>query len=195
MRKIIFESGLSLDGFIEGPNGELGWSILGKQYSNTSTFVSKFDTIFCGRKAYEKFTLCGDREQWTEGQREFAHTIRYMRKYVFSRDRKHVPGNALVVSEHLEAEVKRIREEDGKSIWFCGGAEIFRTFADLDLIDEYILTIYPVMLRAGTLLFQNGDKPSNLELMQKCHLKEGVVRLHYRPQSRINRFCDDSRSF
>jgi dihydrofolate reductase len=195
MRKIIFESVLSVDGFIEGPNGELNWWIFEEEYCNATTFLSRFDTIFYGRKAYEKFAVSPSADQLTEEQRQFLEAVTHMRKYVFSRERKHVAGNAMVVSEDIEGEVRRIREEVGKSIWFFGGAEIFRTFAGLDLIDEYVLIIHPVVLRSGKLLFEGINRPLNLELLDKCNLRAGVVKLHYRPRNRINNLFSDGRSF
>jgi len=188
MRKVIFESAVSVDGFIEGPNGEFDWWNFYDGYYNALAFLSRFDTIFYGRKAYERFGAADKTEELPEGQRQFLEAVRYMRKYVFSRAKKHVAGNAMVVSDNIEAEVNRIREEEGRSIWFCGGAEIFRTFADLDLIDEYVLTIHPVVLRSGKPLFDGIKKPLNLELLDKRNLNSGVVKLHYRPQSRIDNF-------
>lgn len=177
---------MSVDGFIEGPNGELDWWIFDEEYGNATAFLSRFDTIFYGRKAYEKFAVPGSTGQLTEAQRQFLDVAKHMRKYVFSRVKKHVAGNGMVVSENIEAEVRRIREEDGKSIWFCGGADIFRTFADLDLIDEYFFNIHPVVLRSGKLLFEGINRPLNLELLDKRNLRSGVVKLHYRTQNRIN---------
>ncbi|MEX2235108.1 MAG: dihydrofolate reductase family protein [Cyclobacteriaceae bacterium] len=88
----------------------------------------------------------------------------------------------------------RIRGEVGKNIWFCGGADILKTFADLDLIDEYILTIHPVVLSSGKPLFAGLKKPLNLKLVNKYNLKSGVVILHYCPQSRIKNEYHDDRS-
>jgi dihydrofolate reductase len=189
MRKIIFESALSVDGFIEGPNGELDWWVFEEEYSSATAFLSRFDTIFYGRKAYEKFAAPDTTGQLTEAQRQFLEAVGNMRKYVFSRVNKHVAGNGMVVSEDIEGEVKRIREEEGKSIWFCGGADIFRTFVELDLIDEYVLTIHPMVLRSGKQLFEGINKPLNLELLDKRNLKSGIVKLYYRPLNRIKKSC------
>lgn len=188
MRKVIFESAVSADGFIEGPNGEFDWRNFHEGYNSALSFLSRFDTIFFGRKAYERFAVADGAEQLSAEQRKFLEGVRYMRKYVFSRVQKHVPGNGMVVSENIAAEVTRIREEEGKNIWFCGGADILRTFADLDLVDEYILTIHPVVLRAGKPLFDGMSKALNLELTAKRNFNSGVVKLYYRPQSRIHNY-------
>lgn len=187
MRRVIFESSVSIDGFIEGPNGELDWFVGDNDCrSDVEAFFSAFDTIFYGRKAYERMTLPATLDPvLSEADRKFYYQLHGIRKYVFSRTQKHVSGNGMVVSENLEAEVMRIRNENGKDIWFCGGADILRTFAELDLVDEYVITVHPVLLARGTPLFAGNKKPGNLKLISKRDLKSGIVILHYKPENRI----------
>lgn len=188
MRKVIFESSVSLDGFIEGPDGELDWLVFEPGCDNAAAFLSTFDTVFCGRKAYEKFGVhASPGDDLSAARAGFLSTLCRMRKYVFSRTLKHVAGNGMVVCQNLEAEVTRIREEDGKNIWFCGGADIMRTFAELDLVDEYLLAVHPVTLHAGKPLFPDKDGPRNLTLVNRRNLKSGVVILRYLPQSRLKK--------
>lgn len=184
MRKVIFESSVSADGFIEGPDGALDWW-LDKEVFSSADFISRFDTVFFGRKAYERLGVPRQTDHLPIAQWEFYEAISHMRKYVFSRVYKHVAGNGMVVSENLVEEVKRIREEEGKSIWLCGGADILKTFYGLDLIDEYMLTVHPVLLRSGKPLFEGATKPLNLQLLSKHILRSGAVRLRYRPRHRL----------
>ena len=85
----------------------------------------------------------------------------------------------------IEAEVGRIRDEDGKNIWFAGGVGIMRSFAERDLIDQYLITVRPIMLHSGKALFEGGTWPANLTLIQKNILKSGAVILKYLPESRL----------
>jgi dihydrofolate reductase len=183
MRKVIAEIAVSLDGFIEGPNGELDWLIFEDEVAYANNFLSRFDTIFYGRVAYEKFGVPRpiDPAQ-SEMEREFHNTVNNMRKFVFSRTVKHVAGNGMVVNHSVEAEIKRIRGEEGKGIWLCGGAEIIDTFADLNLIDEYILSVQPVILGAGKPLFKSRARPLPLKLLHIENLKSGVVIMRYAPE-------------
>ena len=146
MRKIIVELSVSRDGFIEGPNGELDWLGFDRRPGNSARIMSAFDTIFYGRRAYERLGVIPFLEIRSPVDVEFYSALYGMRKYVFSRTRKHVAGNGMVVWENLESEVRRIRGEEGKNIWICGGADIIKTFARLDLIDEYRITVHPVTL-------------------------------------------------
>ncbi len=184
MRSVIFESSVSLDGFIEGPNGELDWLV--DEAGGPSQFLSAFDTIFYGRRAYERLGLptvvSGAMPQ---DEKEWYYALHGMRKYVFSRTEKHVEGNGMIISENIEEEVRRIRQEDGKNIWFCGGPDILRTFIDLDLVDEYILSVHPVLLNEGKRLFTGKEKALSLQLTQRKRLESGVVVLHYKPESRV----------
>lgn len=189
MRKIVFESAVSLDGFIEGPDGELDWLICGEGTFDIDTFVSQFDTIFYGRKAYERFAAVCQVSAASGGGGMFTSIITHMRKYVFSRNEKHVRGNGMVVSANLEGEVRRIREEDGKNIWFGGGAEILRTFVELDLIDEYVFRVHPVVLGSGKPLFSGMNRKLKLRLINKRNFTSGMIVLHYQPETRIlNRY-------
>lgn len=196
MRKVIFESAISVDGFIEGPDGDMDWLLFDGQNCNANDFLDGFDTIFYGRKAYEKFGVTPFLgPDIPEAERDFYYSIRAMRKYVFSRTAKHVDGNAMVISENLEEEVRRIRSEDGKNIWFCGGSDILQTFAELDLVDEYILTVHPVLLKSGKPLFPGSKRPLNLKLVHKHKLGSGVVIVRYQPESRLKIQSDNGRSF
>lgn len=185
MRKIIFDIAVSLDGFIEDKNGGIDSLISEQQAMYSNAFLSRFDTIFYGRVAYERFGFPRQTDKTLpEAERIFNNTLNNIRKFVFSRTLKHVAGNGMVINSNMESEVKRIRDEKGKDIWFCGGANILSTFIDLDLIDEYQIAVQPKTLGAGKPLFNEGQR-LKLKLVKTQHLKSGVVLLHYKPESRI----------
>ena len=186
MRKIIFESSVSLDGFVEGPNGELDWLLVDKYGGEVGNFLSAFDTAFFGRKTYEAMGAMWMAERdITITKRDFFNTLYGMRKYVFSRTLKHVDGNGMVITCDLEAEVRRIRDEEGKNIWFRGGPDLLVTFKELDLVDEYLITVHPVQLHSGKALFPDAEMGrQNLVLIGKQTLLSGATMLHYRPLSR-----------
>lgn len=195
MRKIVFDITMSLDGFIKAKNGEMNWVITEQKAAYANTFLSRFDTIFYGRVAYEKFGVPQPvLPTQSQTEREFNTIVSNMRKYVFSRSVNHVAGNGMVVRANMESEVNRIRDENGKDIWFFGGASILRAFIDLDLIDEYQLAVQSKTLSAEKPLFNPG-KRLNLKLIKTQHLKSGVVLLHYRPESRIKKNLRYDRSF
>jgi dihydrofolate reductase len=186
MRKLIAEMAVSLDGFIEGPKGEMDWleplpsGVQASTFFNT--FLSAFDTIFYGRVAYERFGVEGAlNPSLPEEQRLLSSKANNMRKYVFSRKLKHVAGNGMVISNNVEAEVRRIKEEDGRDIWLCGGACITKSLSTLNLIDEYILAVQPVILGSGKPLFHTMTERMRLKLVDKKKLPSGIVLLRYNP--------------
>lgn len=173
---------------MEGPNGELDWLVREDAgVFDVQAFFESFDTIFFGRRAYEKLALAPLQMPVLRPEdRRFFEMLYAMRKYVFTRGHRHVRGNGMVVRNNLLEEVTRIRSEHGKNILVCGGPELFATFAHLDLIDEYVLTVHPVLLTSGTPLFSNNRKPVRLRLIAKQSLDSGVIILNYRPDNRVN---------
>lgn len=188
MRKVIFEIAMSLDGFIEGPNGELDWVTDDDIITNSEIFPTGFDTIFFGRIAYERAEAhCLTLSNGSETAYGFHDSLSNTRKYVFSRTLKHVPGNGMVINNNLPEEVQRIRDEIGKDIWLYGGADILRTFVEFDLIDEYVLAVQPKILGSGKPLFKNLDNPPVLRHIKTQTLRSGVVLLHYQPINRTKK--------
>jgi dihydrofolate reductase len=87
----------------------------------------------------------------------------------------------MMVNGDIRETVKRITEEEGKDIWLCGGADIINTFANMGLIDEYLLAIQPTILGSGKPLFGHLDHRIQLELLHAERLNSGVVLLNYKP--------------
>ena len=115
MRRIIAEIALSLDGYIEGPNGQLDWlTPTSSDFEETGFrhhFLSSFDTIFYGRIAYQKVAMVQSFDTVSpEIFPSFNSLVNKMRKYVFSRSMKHVPGNAMVINDSLLCHVNRIKD-------------------------------------------------------------------------------------
>ena len=185
MRKVILEVSVSLDGFIEGPGGDLDWLRLDPEPCDVERFLSDFDTLFFGRKAYERvaFPIVPEGELWHPDMNLFR--LGGIRKYVFSRTRRHVEGNAMVIREDLASEVLRIRAEDGKDIRLCGGADILNVFSDLDLIDRYHLRVHPVLLKEGKPLFQESGYRPELKLIGEWSMDSGTTLLQYERGMRI----------
>jgi dihydrofolate reductase len=150
MKRIILNIAVTLDGLIEGPQGELDWLLFDDDVvDSTNEFLHEVDSILYGRKAYEIFGKQSSTPSSSEGQREFAETVNAMTKYVFSRSMRG-DGEAIVVDGDIAAEVARIKAQPGKDIWLCGGATIVTALANLGLIDEYRLDVHPVVLGAGS---------------------------------------------
>ena len=169
MRKIILGLAVSLDGFIEGPNGEYDWCFTDQDYG-LSEFFKRVDSVFMGRKSYE-LTL-------SMGSTGMPGTPK-LTEYIFSNTLKEVKSGAVLVSGDIEEEIKRIRKEPGKDIWLFGGASLTESLIKLNLLDEIWLSVHPVILGDGKPLFQNITKRIELTLVESKSYSTGLVSLKY----------------
>jgi dihydrofolate reductase len=166
MRRIILGVAVTLDGFIEGPNGEYDWCFNDQDYGLTEFFHS-VDTFFMGRKTYELAKSQGD-----------SNPAKDAMTYVFTNtiDKSHSPNVRLVRSID---EVPAIRKQPGKDIWLFGGAELTTAFINANMVDELWLSVHPILLGSGKPLFQNIDGRKNLKLTECKHYDSGLVSLKY----------------
>lgn len=171
MRKIILGLAVSLDGFIEGPNGEYDWCFTDQDYG-LSDFFKQIDTIFMGRKSYEL-------AQRMEGENPWKG----MTTYVFSNSLKEVKDeNVKLITGDIEKQVNDVRKQPGKDIWMFGGAELLTYFVNNGWIDEYWLSVHPIILGAGKPLFQNIASRKKLRLTDHKIYETGLVSLRYQPE-------------
>ncbi len=182
MAELIYSMGVSLDGFIAGPNGEIGWGAPGEElhrFHNEQTRA--LAAHLCGRRLYETMvyweTADADPGMSATG-REFAAIWQALPKVVFSHTLDGVVGNARLVSGGLPEEVARLKPAPGGEI-SVGGAGLAAEAIALDLVDEYRLFVSPVILGGGTPFFPQLDAPLDLELVETRAFGE-VIYLRYR---------------
>jgi len=168
MRKVVLELAVSLDGYIEGPNGEYDWCFTDQDYGMTA-FMHRIDSIFIGRKSFELAQSMGG-ESPLEGVKTF----------VFSNTLKSVEAkDTVLVSGEWVAEVEKIKQAPGKDIWLFGGAVLTTSFLNEDLVDELRLSVHPILLGSGKLLFQQLGERKKLKLMEAKTYDSGLVSLKY----------------
>lgn len=166
MRKIIVQLAVSLDGFIEGSNGEYDWCFTDQDYG-MSEFLTSIDTILYGRKSYELLLKTGD----TSFQK--FRTIVCSKRTDLSFD------GAEIWPNDLATRLSVLKQEPGKNIWFFGGADLLSTFMANDWVDELQLAVHPILLGTGKSLFQNISERKYLRLKQVKNYPSGLVMLHY----------------
>jgi dihydrofolate reductase len=166
MRKIILNLAVSLDGLIEGPNGEFDWCLTDQDYG-MADFLKRIDTIFFGRKSYEVLLSMESNPYPNKA------------KVVFSENPEYIPRNAISLRVDPEKilELKEIKEGD---IWLFGGAELFNKLLDLELVDELQLAVHPLILGNGKPLFTFRDKIIRFNLVESKSYSSGLVQLIYR---------------
>lgn len=166
MRKVILGLAVSLDGFIEGPNGEYDWCFTDQDYG-LDEFYKRIDAIFMGRKSYEESKKYDGPSPWRE-----------IKTYVFSNTMKASEGIEVINGDIL-SKVRSLKKEKGKDIWLFGGADLTTQFINSDLLDELWLSVHPILLGAGKPLFQNITERKNLVLKEHKVYETGLVSLIY----------------
>jgi dihydrofolate reductase len=189
MRKVILQMMFSLDGFIDGPNGELDWVPFDEEFQKyvNHEHSSTFDTILFGRVAYQK-TGKQDADVLVrlypgppQDVIDWVNNLNKMTKIVFSKTLKEVGDNAWIISEDLEEEVNRMKQQPGKDMQLIGGPGLVSTFIRLGLIDEYRIMVAPVILGGGKPLFKGISDKVKLKLLRTKTFASGLVILYYQP--------------
>ena len=181
-RKLIYSMGVSLDGFIAGPHGEIDWSAPDEElhrFHNEQT--RELGAQLCGRRLYEDMLPweTEDQDPTAEHMLEFARIWKALPKIVFSTTLTRVEGNARLASGGVADEVARLKAEPGRDV-AVGGAGLAAVLTRLALIDEYRMFVSPVVLGGGTPYFPALDEPLELELLETRVFGSRVVYLRYR---------------
>jgi dihydrofolate reductase len=183
MRKVIYLVHASLDGHIEGPNGEFDWPVMGPELSACSLDLhDRVDTFLYGRVVWEMmsgFWPHAESMSNDEHDLKFAPIWRATPKIVFSRTLAKADWNASVISENLADEVTALKQRPGKDLLLTGGSSLAASLTELGLIDEYHIVVHPVVLGGGKRLFLEPKHRINLRLIESRSLDSRTVLLRY----------------
>ena len=172
-RKLILYIATSLDGYIAREDGNIDWlSIVEDKNEDYGyrEFLSSIDTVIMGRKTYD-MVLSFD---------EFP----YPDKKCFVVTRTERPPDRWVNfwSRDVSELLSMIRRKNGLNIWLVGGGELIHKFSTENLIDEYIVSIVPIILGSGIPLFRKGESEVRLGLLGSSVFPSGLVQLIYKRQ-------------
>jgi dihydrofolate reductase len=183
MGKVMYAMSVSLDGFIEAPNGDIGLSAPDEElHKHFNDLESTIDTQLYGRRLYENMAAywptADENPSAPEHVLEYARIWRNMPKIVFSMTLDKVAWNSRLVRGSIAEEVKKLKAQPDKYM-SIGGAEIASAFMQLGLIDEYRLYFHPVILGGGKPMFRPLHDKINLQLVETRTFGSGVVLLRY----------------
>ena len=189
MRKIIWMMSVSLDGLMEGPDGELDWHLVDDElHRHFNEQLRAMGGFLDGRLTYELMagywpTADADPSS-SEVVAEFAQIWREMPKIVYSRTLERAEWNTTVVREVVAAEVMALKAQPGGDL-VLGGADLGAAFRRHDLIDEYRIYVHPIVVGRGKPMFEPSDAKMSLRLAEARTFSNGVVLLRYeRPGER-----------
>src|SRR5262245_64950884 len=183
MRNVTFSMGVSLDGYIVGPDGGFDWTA-----PDPEVFRFWIDEIrgvgvhLLGRRLYETMLYweTADLEALGAAEREWAALWNPLPKVVFSTTLSAVQGAARLATGGLAEEIERLRAEPGQGDIAIGGATLAAEAAALDLIDEYRPFVYPVLVGGGRPYFAQQERRVELELVRSHTFSTNVVYSRYR---------------
>jgi dihydrofolate reductase len=186
MRKLVVGTFLTLDGVMQGPGGPEedrsgnfahgGWMVpfIDDMIMRVMTdWVQRCDGLVLGRRTYEIFAA-----SWPHASADdpIAAKLNSVRKYVASRTLKqvHWRGSTLLAGD-IAAGVRKLKGEPGGELQVHGSADLIQTLLRNDLIDEFRLWFFPVLLGTGKRLFAEGTVPAGLKLAETQTSSTGAV--------------------
>ena len=190
MRKIIVHEFISLDGVVQAPGGanedtdggftQGGWTMpywhddIGTRFFQ---LMAGSDTLLLGRKTWQ---IHGGAFEPMPAGDPFGDAMNGVHKFVVSNTLKSAEGwrNSTLISSNVIAEVQKLKAQPGKNILMDGSSLLIHTLMEDDLVDEYILHVYPLVLGGGKRLFPE-DRRINLQLIESHALPTGVVYQKY----------------
>ena len=189
MGRIVVSEFVTLDGVMEDPGGadgfsRGGWAFQFERGPEGDKFkldeVMAADILLLGRKTYAGFAAA-----WPSRTGEFADKMNGMTKYVVSTTLKDPPwNNSKVIKSNVVQELARLRSMPGGDILVAGSGQLVHTLMENDLIDEYRLMVYPIILGDGKRFFKEGSQKSPLRLVESKPVGSGILILVYHPEKK-----------
>jgi dihydrofolate reductase len=183
MRTVLYSMTVSLDGFIAGPGGDIGFTSPDEELFRFHVEQTRHIGVeLMGRRLYEAMLVWGDADAAPSGpdELEFARIWNAIPKVVFSTTLQQVQGNARLAADDVAGEVAKLKKDPGEGVISVGGAGLAATLIKLDLIDEYRLFVAPVVLGGGTPYFPPLDRGISLELLETRTFGSQAAYLRYR---------------
>jgi dihydrofolate reductase len=184
MRSVTYSMGVSLDGYIVGPDGGFDWSVPDEEvFRFVTDEVRQVGVQLMGRKLYETMLYWETADQnpsLDDSELAWAALWNPLPKVVFSTTLSAVQGNARLASGGLAEEIERLRAESAEGDIAIGGAALAAEAAALGLIDEYQARVYPVLVGGGIPFFPQRGRRVDLELLETRTFSSGVVYLRHR---------------
>jgi dihydrofolate reductase len=183
VRNIIYQMSVSLDGFFEGPNRDIGWHLVDDEWhTHVNEELSTMSAFLDGRVTYELmagFWPTADQNPSTGAPTvEFARIWGDMPKIVHSTTLERADWKTTIVREVVPEEVTELKSQPGGDM-VLGGADLAATFMRHGLVDEYRLYIHPIVIGQGKPMFQESERRIPLQLVETRPFSNGVFLLRY----------------
>lgn len=173
MRKVTLYIAMSLDGYIADRSGKVDWLNVhgddGEQIDTYSSFVKDIDTVVMGWNTYHQITTELSPDEWVYSE---------LTSYVITHRALPSTDSIKFVGDDPCSIVRRLRQEQGRGIWICGGGAVIQPLVRAGLIDEYYISVIPTILGSGIRLFEEMTEAIKLKLIRTLAYG-GIVELVY----------------
>lgn len=178
MGKVVVSEFLSLDGVMEDPQWTFQFGHSEDQLQFKAAELAASDALLLGRRTYQGFAAA-----WPtmEGTGEYGERMNSLPKYVASTTMREMEWNARPISGDIAAAVSTLKQEIAGDILIFGSGDLVHTLVQADLIDEYRLMVFPIVVGSGKRLFPDGSPRKVFEHAETKTFGSGVVVLTYRP--------------
>ncbi len=180
MRNLIVSEFMSLDGVMENPVWTFQyWNDDIAQYKFNELFSS--DALLLGRLTYQGFAAAWPSRTDEQG---YAERINSMPKYVVSTTLERAEWhNSTLITTAVTEQIAALKQRPGRNILVFGSGRLVQTLIQHDLVDQYNLLLYPLVLGKGKRLFSEGCT-TNLCLVASKPFSSGAVALTYQPDKK-----------
>ncbi|MFT3752085.1 MAG: dihydrofolate reductase family protein [Paludibacter sp.] len=185
MRNLIFFMHTSLDGFVAGLKGEMGWiNVDDEIFDFVATMTDKADAALYGRVTYDMmqsyWPTAGEQPNASKHEKEHSAWYNKVAKIVLSKTISDKGlDNTTVISDQLADNINKIKKQDGKNILIFGSPTASLSLLNHGLIDEFWLFVNPIILGHGIPLFKDVIETTKLKLKETKTFSCGVIALHY----------------
>jgi dihydrofolate reductase len=169
-RRVRYGVAMSLDGFIAGPSGEADWIIMDPEIDFKAIY-SQFDAMVMGRRTFEVVKGAGGSGSTPD-----------MQVFVCSRTLRQEDHPGVTIVDDPEGLMAELRSKPGKDVWLFGGGSLFRSFAELGLVDTVEVAVIPVLLGEGVPLLPPTKRVTLKLTGHKLYAKTGIMWLEYAVQ-------------
>ncbi len=181
MRKIVVTEFVSADGVMENPSWTMPyWNDEIAKVKGDEMFAS--DALLLGRVTYEGFAAA-----WPTSKDEGANQMNSIAKYVVSTTlQKAEWNNSHIIKGNVAEEIAKLKQQPGKDILVGGSSTLVNSLIQHNLVDEFTLLVYPLVLGSGKRLFKEGSH-TTLKLVEAKALSKGVTLLRYQTVKQVSK--------
>ena len=183
MRKLFAFNMISLDGFFEGPDHDIGWHNVDNEFNDFAIEqTSAVGTLLFGRVTYQLMESYWPTPSALNDDPEIAGLMNSLPKIVISKTLEKAEwNNTRIIKDNLQEEILDLKQQPGKDLAVFGSANLLSTMMQMDLVDEHRVMVAPIILGKGSPLFKAAADKINLRLIRSRIFDSGNVLLHYEP--------------